>query len=292
MACGNGESIPSVQLSSTQGESAVSAGSAAPLRFALSSISSPRKNLSDYEEIMRYIGRKLGRPVELVQRETYAEVLALIERRAVDAALVCSGPYVEGHDKFGAEILAAPLVLGKSTYHACVIVHRDSPCRSLSDLRGRSFALTDPLSTSGSIFPVAAVRRLGMSPDRFFSKIIYTHGHDNSIRAVAERLVDGAAVHQAVLEGLAMDAPALAAKVRVVDRSPEFGIHPLVVHPALDPELKSLLREAFLAMADDPEGRRLLRLARIEQFVLQPDSAYDSVRAMRGESRKSAARAR
>ena len=54
------------------------------LKIAVGAIISPVKSLAFYEDIFDYIGEKLGRGVEMVQRKTYAEVNFLIREGRID----------------------------------------------------------------------------------------------------------------------------------------------------------------------------------------------------------------
>ena len=98
---------------------------------------------------------------------------------------------------------------------------------------------------------------------------------------MAHGLADGAAVSSVVWEGLAKSGAGAASQTKVIGRSPPIGMPPVVVHPRLDPELKMRLRDVFLRMHQDPEGKALLTQAGIGRFTEARDSAYDGVRRMR-----------
>lgn len=201
-----------------------------------------------------------------------------METCGVDAAFVCAGPYVEGKQKFGMELLVMPLVKGKPLYHSYIIVPRESTAQRLEDLRGKVFAFTDPKSNSGNLVPTYMLARMNETPDSFFSRDVFTYGHDKSIRAVAEKLVDGAAVDSLIWEYLALKTPELTGKTRIVARSEPYGIPPLVVRPGMDPELKRRFREIMLSVASDAEGRAILKGMMIDRFVAGDDANYDSIR--------------
>jgi phosphonate transport system substrate-binding protein len=251
-----------------------------PLRVAVAAVISPRSTLESYDALLDYLSRRLERPVQLVQRQTYAEVNDMVRVGQVDLAFVCGGAYVEGQREFGMELLVAPQMNGGTVYYSYLIVPSDSPARGLSDLRGTVFAFSDPLSNSGRLAPAYQLLQLGATPETFFSRTIFTYSHDNSIRAVASKLVDGAAIDSLVYESLIASNEDLAAKTRVLEKSPPYGIPPVVVHPALNPELKSQLRAALLQMNVDADGRAALARLRIDRFVVIDTRAYDSIREM------------
>jgi phosphonate transport system substrate-binding protein len=251
-----------------------------PLRVSVAAVISPKGTAEGYQPLLDYLAAKLDRPVELVQRRTYAETNDLVEQGFVDLAFVCTSAYIAGHDKFGMELLAAPQVSGISVYYSVLIVPTSSAATSMADLRGKVFAFTDPISYTGHVYPTYLVQQLGSTPNQFFARTFYTYNHDDAVRAVAQGLADGAAVDSLVLDfALARD-PALAKQVRVIHRSPAFGIPPVVINPNARPQLKATLQNLLLTMADDPMGKQALQGLGFERFVSINDSAYNSVREL------------
>jgi phosphonate transport system substrate-binding protein len=280
--CATAANAPVIRLRELRRLPVEPAGGVAPLRVAVAAVVSPKGTAESYQPLLAYLSQRLGRPVELVQRRTYAETNALIEQGQVDLAFVCTSAYIAGRDAFGMELLAAPQVNGATAYRSYLIVPAASPARDLADLRQRVFAFTDPMSFSGRIYPSYLVRRLGSSPEAFFARTFFTYSHDDAIRAVAEGLADGAAVDSLVYEFALAHDPALARRVRIIERSPPFGIPPVVVHPAVRPQLRALLQELLLGLASEPsgEGQRALAALGVERFVLIGDERYDSARAI------------
>ena len=249
-----------------------------PLRVAIAAVISPRESFRYYDDLLGYLSQRLGRPVERLQRPTYAETNDLIRYGGADVAFVCTLAYVVGHEAFGMELLAAPIVNGRQTYRSLIIVPSRSPACDVDDLRGRRFAYTDPLSNSGRLAPVDLLLQRGEDPDTFFRRTIYTYSHDKSIRAIADALVDGAAVDSLVYATLASSDPAVEARTRVIWASPEFGAPPVVVNPRLDASLKQDIARLLRDMHVDAEGRRILDILSIDRFAPIADAAYDPVR--------------
>lgn len=251
-----------------------------PLRVAVAAVISPQATLDAYGPLLDYLAARLDRPVQLLQRNTYAEINGLIGSGGADLGFVCGGAYVEGQREFGMELLVVPEVRGEATYSSYVIAARDSPVQSLADLRNRSFAFSDPLSNSGRLAPQWLLYQMGETPESFFASTLFTYSHDNSIRAVADHLVDGAAVDSLVYDFTIARDPTFSRRTRVISKSGPFGIPPVVVHPDLDPALKAQLSQALLDMAVDPAGQAALDKLMIDRFVVASDAAYDSIRKM------------
>lgn len=251
-----------------------------PLRIGMGAMITPREGYVYYQRLQGYIEKKLGLPVQLVDRESYDEMNGLLESGGVDAAFVCAGPYVEGKVKFNLELLAMPLVKGKPVYYSYIIVHKDSSIDSFKDLRGKVFAFADPKSNSGKLVPTYMLAKMKETPESYFSRVEYTYGHDKSIRAVAENIVDGAAVDSLIWEYTAIKNPEITGQTRIVVKSDAYGIPPMVVRPGIDPEIKKRLKDILLSASNDPEGKEILKGMMIDAFVAGDDKNYDSIRAM------------
>lgn len=252
-----------------------------PLRFSIAAIISPKETFATYQRLVDYLAASLERPVELVQRNTYQEVNDLLEKNAIDAAIVCTGAYILGHAKFGMPLLVAPQVNGGTVYYSYIIVPKDSLATKLADLQGKRFAFTDPLSNTGKAAPTRMLAKLGANPETFFSSTTFTHSHDMSITAVAKGLVDGASVDSLVWEFLHRNKSPMTALTKVIERSEAYGIPPIVVATATPPELREKMKTILLHMHENELGRAILAEIMIERFVEVDDKIYDSARKPR-----------
>jgi phosphonate transport system substrate-binding protein len=224
--------------------------------------------------------------VELVQRQTYGEINELLAKGEIDVAFICSGPYALGRDVYGFKLLATPEINGSHSYQAYLIVNKNSPIKDLKDLRGKTFAFTDPDSNTGTLVPVSWLHELGERPETFFSKTMYTYSHDKSIVAVAEGTVDGASVDSLIWEFYNRRDPELTSRTRIIRQSESYGIPPLVASKSVSTADKVRIRRVLFSMHKDERGKRILDRLMIERFIDPLDEWYDSIREM---SRKPAA---
>jgi phosphonate transport system substrate-binding protein len=251
------------------------------LRVAVGAMLSPERTREYYKDLMEVIAQGVGRRAVFSQRRTYAEVNELVEQHEVDIAFVCSGPYTKGHEEFGMELLAVPVVQGKKVYHSYILVHCDSSARSLADLRGKCFAFTDPHSNTGCLVPTYLLAQMGETPESFFSSLFYSGSHDRSIKAVADGVADGAAVDSLIWEFLSAVDPVDTARTKIIAKSPPYGMPPVVIHPEFDDHLKQRLKTTLLSIHKSPQAIPLLHRLQIDRFEEGDDSMYDSVREMR-----------
>lgn len=258
------------------------------VKVAIASVVSPKESYEYYEDMIRYISRSLGGNVKIIQRRSYQEINDLIKKNEIDFAFVCGGAYIDGNSEFGMKILVAPVVSGNTTYHSYIIVRNNSNYTGLSDLRGKKFAFSDPLSNSGKLYPTYRLYLMNETPGSFFgideqgkNNSFFTYSHDNSIIAVAQQIAEGAAVDSLVYENMKETHPETIAKTKIIETSPPFGNPPIVVSKDIDPFLEERLRNIFLNMDEDEDGKKVLAKVKIEKFVNLSNNAYDSIREMR-----------
>lgn len=251
------------------------------LRVAIASMVSPRETTVYYRRILEYIGRELNREIKLIQGQNYSEINALFEHGQVDLAFICSGPYATGKEKFGFDAIAAPQIRGKPFCQAYLIVQKDSAIRTFEDLRGRTFAFTDPESNTGSLVPRYWLKQMGETEESFFGKVEYTYAHDNSILAVTKSMVDGATVIGHVWEYYNIKKTKLISGTRIIKKSDYFGNPPIVASIDLPIPLKESIAQLLFTMHLNPEGENILKELMIDRFIEPKESWYDSIRQIK-----------
>jgi phosphonate transport system substrate-binding protein len=281
LSCSKNDDVKEINLSNKIEEKTVQPSGESPIRIAIGGMVTPRAGFVYYKQLLNYVGEKLGRKVEFVDREDYAEINNMLKNRDIDVAFVCGGPYVDGYEEFGLELLVAPQAYGGTVYYSYIIVPKDSPVNSFKELRGKTFTFTDPLSNSGKLIPTYMLAKMNETPETFFKSFFYTHAHDKSIKAVAGGAVDGAAVDSLIWEYADRTNPEFTSRTKIIEKSPPHGIPPVVVRHGIELELKEKLRQIFLNAHNDIKGRGILKGMMIEKFVPIDDKAYDSIREMK-----------
>jgi len=253
---------------------------AATFTVAVAAMISPKETFGYYRQMLDYIGERLGREVQFIQRKTYSEINELLGLGQIDLAFICSGPYAAGKEIYDLELIATPQVQKSHFYQSYLIVNKASQFNRIEDLKGRVFAFTDPDSNTGKLVPTYWLFEMEEQPELYFSKTIYTYSHDNSILAVAKGLVAGAAVDGLIWEYYHQKDPAFTSRTRIIRKSEPYGIPPLVASKHLSPELKDRIRQLFFSMHNDPEGQKILAELMIDKFITPKDEWYDSIRQM------------
>ena len=169
VGCAGQPSAKIIHLLDLQPLPATPAPTVVPLRVAVAAIISPRGTVDSYGSLLVYLEEQLNRPVELVQRRTYAEVNELVRTGEVDMAFVCTSAYVVGEREFEMQLLVAPQVQGDTVYYSLLLDPADSQAQTMAHLQGGVFAFTDPISTSGRNYPVYLVHQIGRAASHVFA---------------------------------------------------------------------------------------------------------------------------
>jgi phosphonate transport system substrate-binding protein len=180
-------------------------------------------------------------------------------------------------------LVAVPHWHGQPLYRSYLITGADSALRGVSELRGRTFAYSDPLSNSGFLYVQHLLRSQGQEPGRYFGRSFFTHSHRHVVDAVADGLADAGAVDGYVWETLTEVQPQLTARTRVLHRSGLFGFPPIVAAPSTGAALRGRFQKALLGMDGSATGRAVLAEMRLDRFASESTQLFRTIAAMARE---------
>lgn len=148
-------------------------------------------------------------------------------------------------------------------YHSVVIVKADSPYKKLEDLKGKSFGMADPDSTSGFLMPNQAFKKMfgGSVDDKYnntFSSVTFSGGHEQDILGVLNNQFDGAVTWTSLVGDydsgyssgafgrlIRMDHPDLMKQIRIIWQSPLIPNGPVLVSNKLPADFKAKVVSAI-----------------------------------------------
>ncbi|MBI2089932.1 MAG: phosphate/phosphite/phosphonate ABC transporter substrate-binding protein [Deltaproteobacteria bacterium] len=237
------------------------------------------------QPIVAILQKSLNMEVQPFVATDYTGVVEALRANKLDIAFLTPASYVLARREANVRVVLKSQRRGNAYYYAAIITHADSDIRSLEDLRNKTFAFGDPLSTSGHVFPRKMLKEKGVDPVRDFKRVIYSGGHDATVLAVLNRKVDAGATFANTPEGKDgawmqyLRDPEEQKKIRVIAYSEPIPADNLVINANLNPELAKKIERIFLDLSEDPGGKKMLReLYTIDGFVTATDEDYESVR--------------
>lgn len=254
------------------------------------------KGIPVYDAIAKYLSDKLGWEVSVVSGLSYSEADEMLDSGLIQVGFVCGLPYTHKFSEGMVELLAIPVMSLKSgvypdangyedlpgKYYSYTIVHKDSPIASWADLKGKSYAFNDSGSNSGYNMPRYKLVQLGAKSWSYFSNVVQSGSHEESIRLVAGKRVAASSVDSLVLDYDRSIGDPDALNVRIIEHLHPggAGAPPVVISKKADPAVKTKLQKVILEMHKDPEGKKILARALVNHFAAPNDSNYDDIRKM------------
>jgi phosphonate transport system substrate-binding protein len=250
-------------------------GAAGVLNMGLVPGEDPRVMVNDNQLLLEHLQKSLQMEVKPFVATDYNGVIEALRSKKLDIALL--GPFSYVLAATVADVDAFALLETEkqgATYRSVIIARKDHGVHSLKDLAGKTFAFVDPSSASGHLFPKAALIKAGYNPDTYFSRVIFSGGHDASAVAVQNGKVDAAAIADALLDVAYSRGMLKQDEVTVIWTSDPIPGPPVVYRRDLPADLKAKIRASFAQVHDLPWGPKTT----IKRWVPTDDSAYDVVR--------------
>ena len=237
-------------------------------------------------DVIRFVQRSTEIDMEFVDRLSWQEREAALDRGEIHLAWICGLPYVQRADARPAKVtlLAAPVMAGgryqaRPVYFSDVIVRRSSGLRRFADLANTVWGYNEPHSHSGYNLVRYELARRGLD-GTYFGRVIQIGSHQEAIEAIRIGAIDAAAIDSTVFETEIQHRPALAAELRVIETFGPSPIPPLVATPLLPQGLMDSIRHALLAMDRSQLGRALLERHQAARFAAVEDDDYNPIREM------------
>jgi phosphonate transport system substrate-binding protein len=241
--------------------------------------------IQNAQPIVDILRQRLGMEVQPFVATDYTGVVEALRVNKLDIAFLTPASYVLAKNEANVRVVLKSERKGNPYYYAAIITRADSGIKKLEDLRGKTFAFGDPMSTSANVFPRKMFHDRGIDPVRDFKQILYSGGHDATVLAVLNGKVDAGATYanSPDSEDTAwmryLKNPEDAKKIRAIAFSEPIPADNLVINGNLDKSTARRVEEIFLEMSRDPAGKKMLRdLYQIDGFVPASDKDYDSVR--------------
>ena len=257
------------------------------LKFSLVPTQDSLRELGYYKPVLDQLGKNTGKKIEFYMPTSYSSVIEALLGKWVDVAVLGPEAYVIARSKdptvevFGTySRLKNGIQDAGPGYKAVLITKKGSKFGDVASLKGSVLALVDPASTSGGLIPENVFPKQANVPalKTYFSRVVYSGGHDLSAISVAEGKVDAAFVaSHRFMETVN------AGKVKQEDfnylwSSPLIPQDPFVYRNTLCDDLKKKIADTFLLVDQNEDGKKYLANVKSEKVVKMVDADYNIVR--------------
>jgi len=229
------------------------------------------QSIAAKQPFVDWLEHATGRTVNLIVPTNYAATIEALGNGSVDIAHFGGLAYLKASERYKAQALVQRSE--DRAFHSLFIT--SSPdVKTLGDVRGKTFAFGDVISTSGHLIPAKELVAAKIDPDRDL-QARFSGNHTNTAIAVNSGQVVAGALDETVYHKLVTDKTIDPQKARVFKTSEAFVDYTWAATQEIDPNIRTKVRDAFLALKDPG----LLALLRATKYVPSSDAEYADLRA-------------
>lgn len=259
--------------------------SAEVVRFGVMPAADPASLERALVGLVSYLEEATGDEILLSVARDYRELADRLREGSLDLAWLNTASYVRLTDEmpqvgYLVTYMERDRTTGEVTdhYRALLVTLKRSGIASLEEARGKILAFTDPLSTSGCVYPRLMLCRLGIDERSHFRKVFFLRRHDRVIEALLSGAVDVGAVSEGILVKARRERGDLFAVLAASDPIP---LSALVAASHVPQQRRELYRRVLTAIpADHPFLEEMWRHLSwpAAGFSVRDDAFYDSAR--------------
>lgn len=240
---------------------AAGAANAQELNFGIISTEASKNLRQVWDPFLKDMERKTGLKVKAFFASDYAGVIEGMRFNKVQIAWFGNKSAMEAVDRAQGEVFAQTVDKdGNPGYWGHILVHKDSPFKTLDDIlkcdKSLDFGIGDPNSTSGFLVPTTFIfSARNIDPKKCF-KTVRNANHQANALAVANKLVHAAANNSESLNRIKQTNPDKFGSLRVIWTSPLIPADPLVWRKDLDVSLKKKIADFIFTYGTKDEAEK------------------------------------
>ena len=234
-----------------------------------------------FEPLMQHLEKEMKVKVEAFSASDYAGIITAMTHKHIEFAYFGPKSYVEASARAGAEALALELDKdGAKGYQGILITGKKSGITTIEQAtdKTKTFAFTDPNSTSGCLVPsVLFYRDLKTPPENLFKEVSFSGSHGASILAVKNNKIDVAATNDIDLNRMIEKGSAAKEDFNIIWTSELIPGSPMAGRKDLPQSLKEAFTKALISFSNNKAGLEKLQNGGYAPIT---DANYDVIRYM------------
>jgi phosphonate transport system substrate-binding protein len=223
-----------------------------------------------YAPIAVDFSHALNQKVNFRSTASYKKFIEQLKNESFDIVFIQPFDYVLAHDKYN----YLPLVRWDSPMTSVIMVKKDSPFKTLEDLKGKIIA--NPSKTAAvSQMTKKALLRAGLDIDNDV-QLKYTRSHLSCMQKLVLNDAQACGSTSGALELLAKKLDMT--KLRVLYETPGIPHVLYAVHSRVPEADRQAIKQAILTWPEREAGKKILQIRTFSTFVPANDDEYNVVR--------------
>lgn len=265
----------------------LSAAQSQELNFGIISTESTQNLKADWQPLLDDMAKQTGFTIKAFFAPDYAGIIEGMRFKKVQLAWLGNKSAIEAVDRAGGEVFAQHVNAdGTQGYYSHLIVHKDSPIKSLDDVlkngKSYSFGNGDPNSTSGFVVPGFYVFAQNKIDAKTHFRVMRSANHETNALAVANKQVDVATNNSENLDKIKTNFPEKHADIRIIWTSPLIPLDPMVMHKELPAATKEKIKNFFYnyAKTDPKEKAVAMKINKLSGFKASTNEQLIPIREL------------
>jgi phosphonate transport system substrate-binding protein len=252
------------------------------VRFGVEPFETAARLIPIFNKIGDALGKKIDCKVQIIVTTNYSAEIEAMRNNKLEMGEFGPLGYVLAHQVAHAEAIAAYSGPdGKpDVYTAGIVTWPGSGVTKIEDVAGKTFAYSDPASTSGHLFPATELKKVGIDPDSGI-KPLYAGSHTASFETIRNHKVQAGELNSTEINSATMSGEYKPADFVELWRSSPIPNDPVAVWGGLKPGFKTRLTAAVQSLdfttVLTPDELKTVGASQAH-MVAQVDAAYNPIR--------------
>lgn len=225
-----------------------------------------------FDPLMRYLSRKTGYEFKLVIPNDFEDFFDIVKQGKVEFSYSNPYIYIQLADKGFLRAFANTILQQTGDiFRGIIITHKDSPIRTLNDLKGKKVMVVSYKSAGGFLAQKLFLYENGIDVFKDL-KLIDGKRQEEVILNVYRKNVDAGFVRESALDVLEEEIDL--GKIRILAKTPYIANWPFAATKNTDEKMIGLIQRNLLELKDG----EILRAARLTGFKPASDKDFDTLR--------------
>lgn len=224
------------------------------------------------------LSKVLGEKVRIVAPKNFRVFWKDVKQNRFDLVHYNQFQYIKSHKEQGYKVIAANEEFGKSTIAGAIAVRTDSGINSIADLKGKTIlfgggkmAMTSYIATTGLL------KKNGLAEGKDY-KVRFAANPPSAVIGVYNNAAQAAGTGDIALKVKAIISKIDASKMKILAKSDRFIEVCWAVNKSMPADEASRIQQAMTTLKGSSEGKQILKVAHVTNFVKATDADFNKVR--------------
>ena len=237
--------------------------------FGVLPIISTKKLVARFSPLVDYLSKETGVKIRLETAPDFKTFMQRTQEKRYDLLFTAPHFYYLAQRQADYRVIVR---IAAPEMKAVIVTKKDSPIKTLDDLKGKKLSITDPLALATLMVRNHLVKA-GINPEKDLS-LVTTPNHSAALHSAKIDLSDAAGL---MLPPFKRAAPEVQAAMRIIATTDGVPHMPIAVSESMPQPLVDQIKNALIALKDRKEAQTILKPMTWPGFMAVNSEVYDGL---------------